>query len=262
MYNILLVGFGNMGKALARALGGSCHLYVLEKQEEKLQGIASLDAKPYFLNEGSGPVFDFVFLAVKPQDFYADGESLKQCISDDTVVVSIMAGVSISSIKARLGARYVARTMPNLPMKYNQGVIAVAKEHCLPESKASFVLDVFSSLGYAFETQEDKLDAITAISGSGPAYFLLFMDVLASYAREKGIDESQIRNIVSATAKGAAALLDNSEGTDIKGLINAIASKGGTTEAALSVMRYKGVPTLFREAVNAAYLRSKELLGQ
>jgi pyrroline-5-carboxylate reductase len=254
-----------MGGALVRGWieavrkGGGLTLTVVEPHfdpelERALESVGAVINPPE-----PGPA-DVVVLAVKPQQFKDAVAGMKKFIGPDTRVLSVMAGVTLESLVRELGAARVVRAMPNTPGRIGQGITAyVAAPGCTPED-LQLVEQLLAPLG-AIEplAAERLLDAVTAVSGSGPAYVFLLAEVLAAAAEQEGLDKDVAMRLASRTVAGAGALMlqtGETPGT----LRKQVTSPNGTTEAALDVLgAADGLGPLLRRAVAAAAKRSREL---
>ncbi len=200
---------------------------------------------------------DIVVFAVKPQTLPDILEDVAPSIGPDTLVISIAAGVTISAIAGSVKARIV-RAMPNMCAQVRQSVTAVCGNPAVTEEDFIVVERLFDSVGITVRVSEDKMDAVTAVSGSGPAYIFLIMEALIEAGVENGLTLGQSRVLVEHTVKGAAELSieTNLHPAELK---ERIMSPQGTTVAALHVLEEAGLRGTILSAVAAAYKRSKEL---
>lgn len=199
---------------------------------------------------------EYLLFAVKPQAFSGVAESLRGARLP--VLISIMAGKTKRAVLSALGAEAkIARVMPNLPCSVGEGMAGV--DVCgLSQAEKSFVLGLFSAVGKAVEVPESLLDAVTGISGSGPAYVYLFLRSLVKAGVEQGLSEEQAETLALQTVKGGAAYAEAS-GKPYDELIAAVSSKGGTTLAALASFERDDFSGAVSRAVDAAVKRAKEL---
>jgi pyrroline-5-carboxylate reductase len=260
---IVLAGAGKMGGAmlsgwLARGLEARS-LSVIEPQPS--EEIAALAAKGVRLNpspEDIGAVETLV-IALKPQMFREAGAMLKSFCGPSTLVVSIMAGTTIASIEAICGGA-VVRAMPNTPAAIGRGItVAVAASNVSASQRA--VTDALLRATGAVEWTSDErlMDAVTAVSGSGPAYVFLLAEELARAGVEAGLPQELAIKLARETVAGSGELLHRSEAPAAT-LRQNVTSPGGTTAAALEVlMGPDGMQSLLTRAVAAATRRSKEL---
>jgi pyrroline-5-carboxylate reductase len=259
----VLVGAGRMGVAMARGWlrslksAGLGKLHVVEP-EPSAEIAAWGKSGKISLNRAGNPA-DVVVLAVKPQGFAKAAQSLSGWIGPDTLIVSIMAGVTIRSISDALGVSRVARAMPNTPGAIGKGVTGYALSPQCGEVEKATAEKLLAPLGDVVGPLEEKyIDVVTAVSGSGPAYVFLLAEALEGAAKAAGLDDATAATLARKTVIGAGALL--AEGGDPAELRRAVTSPGGTTAAALDVLMARGaVPELMRKAVEAAAKRGAEL---
>jgi pyrroline-5-carboxylate reductase len=202
-------------------------------------------------------------LGIKPQGLEAAATGLDRLIGRDTLLVSILAGKTIADLRARLKrARAVVRAMPNLPASIGRGATgACASPEVSPEQRAAAEALFAANGAVAWLADEAQIDAVTAVSGSGPAYVFLLAETLAEAGIAAGLDPDVARALARATVAGAGALLD-ADPAEAAELRRNVTSPGGTTAAALDVlMRPDGLGALMREAVAAARRRAGELSG-
>ncbi|MEO6956165.1 MAG: pyrroline-5-carboxylate reductase [Antricoccus sp.] len=201
---------------------------------------------------------DVVVLAVKPQVVNEVLSALAGALGPDQVVVSIAAGVPTSRIERALPGVPVVRVMPNTPALVGQGAAAIAPGTHATDAHLQLAQEILQSTGIVVRVPEDRLDAVTAVSGSGPAYFFLLAQLLQEAAVLVGLSVEQARELVVQTAFGAAAMLRDS-GDDAATLRSAVTSPGGTTAAALEVFDDAGLAQIVQQAVLAARDRSTVL---
>jgi pyrroline-5-carboxylate reductase len=259
---ILLAGAGKMGGAMLTGwlAGGLDPRRVAVIDPHISPEITALAAKGVALNPDvtAGPVETLV-VAVKPQMFREAGAKLKPFVSDKTSVVSIMAGTTIALLEEVCGGA-VVRAMPNTPAAIGRGItVAVAANNVSAQQRA--VADALLRATGSVEWVDDEnlMDAVTAVSGSGPAYVFLLAEELARAGVEAGLPEALATKLARETVAGSGELLHQSElpsGT----LRQNVTSPGGTTAAALGVlMGEPGLRDLMIRAIAAATKRSKEL---
>jgi pyrroline-5-carboxylate reductase len=260
----VLVGAGRMGSAMARGwlsdLGaaGIARLSVVEPvpgddvKEAAASGLIALNPAP--------EPADLLILAVKPQGFGATTDALKAWVGPGTLVISIMAGVTIARIGSALGCERIARAMPNTPGAIGMGATGFALSDACGEAEAATTAALLEPLGLVVgPLNENQMDAVTAVSGSGPAYVFLLVESLAAAGRSVGLDEATANALARETIIGAGALLGEFAEPPSE-LRRQVTSPGGTTAAALDVlMASGGMPDLMRKAVEAAARRGAEL---
>jgi pyrroline-5-carboxylate reductase len=267
---LVLVGAGKMGGALlegwlARGLDPS---RIVVQDPDPGEQARALLARRQILNVAPARAAallseapSVIVLAVKPQLIDATVPPLVPLVAQATLVISIAAGRTISSLEAYFppGAAIV-RAMPNTPASIGRGIsVCVANGHATPEQRERCE-DLLAAVGeVVWVDDESVMDAVTAVSGSGPAYVFLLAECLAEAGREQGLDAELARRLAIATVAGAGELMHRS-GIDPSVLRENVTSPGGTTAAALSVlMGPDGLKPLLVKAVAAAAGRSREL---
>ncbi len=207
---------------------------------------------------------DLVVLAVKPQDMAVAARSISaELASRRRIVVSIAAGIRIANLSHWLGGRApVVRTMPNRPALIGAGITAACAGPGVEPADRATVEQVLSSAGpVVWLEAESQMDAVTAVSGSGPAYFFLLVEALEDAGASLGLPRDTARQLAIHTALGSGRMVAESLDSPAT-LREQVTSKGGTTAAALAVLDRAGVRDIFAEAVAAAARRSTELADQ
>jgi pyrroline-5-carboxylate reductase len=202
---------------------------------------------------------DIIVLAVKPQNISEVLSNLKVDIISSQLVLSIAAGVSINTISQELGHNNIVRAMPNTPAQVGFGMSGWTATAIVTTTQKEQARAILAAMGREiYFDDEEYLDKVTAVSGSGPAYFYLFVESLIEAAVNIGISRPDAEQLVRQTIVGSAQLLLKS-GKPPAELRRAVASKGGTTERALDVFEEGGLARLVKAAVQEAYRRAKEL---
>lgn len=202
---------------------------------------------------------DVIILAVKPQDFLSVASSLSGKINKETLVISILAGIKLELLTKQLKHEIVVRAMPNMPAQYGMGITAYIPSEKTNIHHLSTVENLLSTTGSTFMIENEYLmDGVTALSGSGPAYFYYIVMTMIETAKKMGFDESLASLLVKHTMHGAFHVINNSD-NDLETLIKKVASKGGTTEAAFEVLKKNHFAEIFSNAILRAEERSKEL---
>jgi pyrroline-5-carboxylate reductase len=201
-----------------------------------------------------------VLLSVKPQTFHAEAPALAAAICKDCCIISIMAGITTATIEQKLGGTArVIRAMPNLPIRLAAGVAGVCKGRFATDEDMAFAVQLFAAGGDAVALADEALiDAVTAVSGSGPAYFYYFVEAMAEAGVELGLSREQALLLAEYTCLGAGRMMVET-GEDPAVLRQKVSSKGGTTLAALEVMEKADVKGKIQAAVRRAFERAKEL---
>jgi len=265
---IAFIGAGSMGGAIisgllasgARVEGGIRAVNRTEAKAADLRrpGVLSLayetedDATARAI-DGAG----IVVLGVKPAAVPDVLEEIRGMLAPDAIVVSIAAGVRIATMEARI-PNAVVRTMPNTPSRLGKGVTGVAFGSRASAEQRATVERLFGAIGSVVVVDEDRIDALSTISGSGPAYVYFLVEQLTETARRLGFDEREAKLLAEGTFIGAAALLDAS-GEDPAELRRRVTSPKGTTERAIAVLEDADLASLFLRAAEAALARAREL---
>lgn len=201
-----------------------------------------------------------VIIGFKPQHFSAAAESLKQILGDSPLIVSMMVGISSESIEKALGPVRVVRIMPNTPMAVGRGMTAIAPGKYATEDDLALATEICGASGKVLQVTEARIDAVAAVSGSGPAYFFRFCESLMDAAVQTcGFSEEEAALLVSQTAMGAMEYVGQQKGFPVERLRREVTSKGGTTEAALNTFQEGELDGLVRKALQAALDRAQEL---
>ena len=260
---IVLAGAGKMGGAmlsgwLAQGLDGARVAVIEPALSPELSALANQGVRLNPSAEDAGPIAALV-IAVKPQSFREAGASLKPFTGSSTLVVSIMAGTTIASIEQAYGGS-VVRAMPNTPAAIGRGItvaVAAKKVSAAQRSVADALLGAIGSVEWVED--EGLMDAVTAVSGSGPAYVFLLAEELARAGVEAGLPAELATKLARETVAGSGELLHRFDVASAT-LRQNVTSPGGTTAAALEVlMGADGLQQLMTRAVAAATARSKEL---
>ncbi len=267
MKNIItFIGAGNMSRSLIAGLSEKPNLdiRISDPNGSQLKGIqenwAGIGA--FTDNEKAINGANVVVLAVKPQLMQIVCEPLQAVVqAQNPLVISIAAGVSIDNMTDWLGSDQlsIVRCMPNTPALVQSGMTGLFANEYVSEDQQNLAESILRSVGSTlWLSDEDKLDAVTAVSGSGPAYYFLVMEAMQNSAVKLGLSAEEARLLVLQTAFGAAKLA--LESNDDAGVLRQrVTSKGGTTEAALKELIDAGLPEIFDVALKAAADRSVEL---
>jgi pyrroline-5-carboxylate reductase len=259
------VGGGNMGEALIRGLLGASlvpadHIAATDVRADrnaqltKQFGIAAHTDNPRLVRE-----CDVVILAVKPQIMGAVLAEIAPAVTSQHLLISIAAGVSTATIRAGLGkdARIV-RVMPNTPALVLQGAAAIAPGAGVAPEDLGIAREIFGAVGRAVVLGEDAMDAVTGLSGSGPAYVAIVVEALADGGVRMGLDRATAMTLATQTVLGAAQLLAET-GMHPGALKDMVSSPGGTTIAGITALEEGGLRSTLIRAVERATLRSREL---
>jgi pyrroline-5-carboxylate reductase len=264
-----IIGYGTMGAAISDRLRGAYKVFVFEKDLEKLKAVEGLSVLGSIedIIDAAGTIL----IAVKPQDFDPVLQELRGKIAKK-ILISIAAGIPTQYIEENVGDIPVIRAMPNLPAKIGMGMICLCKGRYALETDLSFAQRIFDFSGKTLIVEESMMNAVTAVSGSGPGFFYgliehkpesewavyatnIFTPLLIEAAREIGFSQQQAQALAVATAEGSLSLLHQSK-LSPQALRAQVTSKGGTTEAGLEALeRTQSLVS----AVKAATQRAEEL---
>lgn len=208
-------------------------------------------------NAGLAMRSKIIILAVKPRDIAAVLKQIKP-YSGNKLIVSIAAGIKTSTVEKVLGRVRVVRVMPNMPAQTGKGISAISAGRFACKKDLVAARNIFLKLGEVVEVKESLMDAVTAVSGSGPAYYFLFTDLLEKAGVKAGLSKELARKLAMATFIGAAESARLSD-ISIRDFVKKVASKGGTTEAALKVFKGKKLGHIIEQAVKSAKKRSCDL---
>ena len=258
---ILFIGAGNMAEALIQGLLKSGIAAADRIRVTDIQ----LDRIAHFLstygvggssdNAAEAQSADLIVLAVKPQTLPALLQSLRPALGAQQLLLSIAAGIPIAAIRAAAGdAPRIVRSMPNTPALVGKGVAAI----CGDAADLDTAELILSAAGTVVRVEEEQMDAVTAISGSGPAYAFYLMEAMQEAADRLGLEKATADQLISATIEGAGALVRQT-GEAPATLRARVTSKGGTTEAAINVMQEEDLHDHLVTAIMTAHQRAREL---
>ncbi|MBI1812154.1 pyrroline-5-carboxylate reductase [Candidatus Peregrinibacteria bacterium] len=255
--HIAIIGAGNMGSAFFRGLRetmGEDALIVCDRHAEKLRALGT--TRTTILPDDAVRDASVVMLAVKPQSFEELCQGMTVPLSGK-LIVSIMAGITIEKLERMTGAKRIARAMPNLGVQVHRSVTEWFASPAVTRHDRALVTKVFDAVGISFEVREETvIDAISAVSGCGPAYFFFLCELLQQKAESIGFDAASAQAIAVETLAGSAELL--AEGSKTPGEWRAaVTSKGGVTQAALKHLQEQGFDVVFLEALDCATKRSR-----
>ena len=268
MENKTVIGFigaGNMAYALIKGLLSdgfdAKNINVSDSNDELLiKRQSELNITTYSDNVSLLDNSDIVIFAVKPQVLSMVCLELKNNAKPNHLFVSIVAGIRGNDINRWLGGNFaLVRTMPNTPALFQSGVTGLFANELVNSQQKELVTSILSSVGECFWVDEEKLiDAITAISGSGPAYFFLLMQSITQAAIALGLDEKTANSLSIQTSLGAS-LMATKSGKDPKTLRSEVTSPNGTTQAAIESFQDQNFEGIVAAATRAAYDRARQL---
>jgi pyrroline-5-carboxylate reductase len=265
-FELAIIGAGNMAEAIAHGviIGG------VLKPNQIIAADVSADRRELFKEKLSIEAIESpadaasqastILLSVKPQNMKDVLAELKPLVADSALFISIAAGISTKFIEENLAPKKcrVIRTMPNTPMLVGEGMVAVAAGLRATKTDLNYARKIFAPAATVIETSEDKLDAVTALSGSGPAYFFYLVEQMIRAGIEMGLSPQESHTLATKTALGAAKMLIGSTDSPQE-LRRKVTSPNGTTHAAITHMQENNFEAIVVDALKAAQRRSKEL---
>jgi pyrroline-5-carboxylate reductase len=261
--SVAILGAGAMGEVLAagllRAGWGPDDLILAVRREERRRELEASLGVPVTIDAAEAATGkDVLVVAVKPRDVGRLLDQIQDSVQREQLVISMAAGVAAAVYERRLGDVAVVRTMPNTPAQIEEGITAIARGAHAGDDAISAAHAVLGSVGETIELDEQLFDAVTAISGTGPAYLFILAEALVEAAIREGLPWHAAERLVEQTMRGAGMLLAQVELTPAR-LRAQVTSPGGTTAAAVHVLEERGFRALVEDAVRAAAQRSREL---
>lgn len=260
-FKLGVIGAGNMANAIINGILSSKfisaeNIAVTDIDENKL---ITFKEKGLFVKCNSNSEIanssEYLLFAIKPQIFNSIINEFNNCQAKN--LISIMAGITIEKLRTGTGIKSVCRIMPNTPCMKNEGMSALCFENYSKESE-NFVKNIFEKLGKTLITNENKLDAVTSVSGSGPAYVFEFAKAMIEGGTDGNLSEEESKLLTLQTIKGAVKMLESFQG-NIDNLTEAVCSKGGTTIQAINYFREKNLNKIIREGMKLCKKRSEQL---
>ena len=265
MSKIVFIGGGNMASCLIGGMiaNGTPSQQILVSEpgaeaRQKLSGLHGVETTAD--NQAAAAQADLLVLAVKPQIMGAVVKDLAPVLSHKPAVVSIAAGIPLSALENWLGTDIaLVRAMPNTPALVMSGATGLFANSLLTEQQKQIVEQLFQAVGIAcWVEQEELIDAVIAVSGSGPAYFFLVMEAMQKIGQELGLPKNTAEQLSLHTALGASKMAIDSEATAAQ-LRQQVTSPGGTTQAAIGSFEQQGLEDIFRQAMTSAVARADEM---
>lgn len=266
MKKLVFVGAGSMAEAMISGIRASGLLpgedmWVTNKQDtQRLQTLKQTYGVKTTYNFAE--LFydaDAIVLAMKPKDAASALEDIKKHLTDGMLVISVLAGVSITAIEAAAGASLaVARVMPNTSAAIGKSATALAVNEKVTDEQKKLVKDLFNTIGLTATVEESQLDAVTGLSGSGPAYIYYLVEAMEKSAAEIGLEKQTAKQLIIQTLLGAAEMLTKSD-KEPSQLRFEVTSPGGTTEAGIRILEKHEVQSAFISCIKEATAQSKKL---
>ncbi|MGB7860309.1 MAG: pyrroline-5-carboxylate reductase [Acidimicrobiia bacterium] len=260
---VAIIGVGAMGEALAAGLlsagWDSADVSLCVRRPDRGRELAEALGCPVHQNPADAVAGrDVVVVAVKPRDVDAVIKALRGVVTDDQTVISLAAGVKTTTYETQLGSIPVVRAMPNTPALVREGVTGIAAGQHASTINLDAAQEVLGAVGDVRVMDEQLLDAVTAVSGTGPAYVFLLAEALTEAAMREGLPRDVAEKFVHQTIRGAGHLLTDTSKRPAE-LRYEVTSPGGTTAAAVHVLEERGFRALVEDAVRAAAVRAREL---
>ncbi|MEI6846732.1 MAG: pyrroline-5-carboxylate reductase [Chlorobiaceae bacterium] len=257
------IGTGRIARALIASLSGKTNI-VISGYDREPAVMAAISADyhiaPCTSIKELALTSQVIILAVKPYQIAEVLGELTSSLRGDHVLISVAAGISSEFIRAHsLDTLKVVRVMPNTPAFVGEGMTAISRGRMASDEDVTLACDIFSSVGRVVVLDESKMDAVTAVSGSGPAYMFHILDALAAGGVQCGLSADEALLLSAQTMLGAAKMVLAGQ-KNPEELKNEVTTPGGTTEAGLKVMNEKNIKQIVMESIAAAALRSKELM--
>ncbi len=257
-----IIGAGAMGEVFVagflRQGIGPDRLVIAEKREGRARELVDrYGVRVVSPAEAAGECAT-ILLLVKPQDVASVLGEIRPVLADGAVVISLAAGVRLATLESALPGVAVVRAMPNTPALVDLGITAISPGTSCTTEQAAYVEGLLSAVGPVVRVSEDLQDAVTATSGSGPAYVFLLIEAMVAAAVDLGLPTDIARDLVRTTVVGAATMAAQPT-ADVGVLREQVTSPGGTTAAALAVFEAEGFPRIVSAAMTAARDRGREL---
>lgn len=261
-FKLGVIGCGFMASAIINGAISSCilapnQIIVSDINQSALDKFTSMGVCTITDNAQLANSCEFVLFAIKPQTLQTVLSQIQNCSCDK--LISIMAGVKKEKIKSTFPNSKIARCMPNTPCSLGCGAIGLDLSDFDNESDIDFINKLLNSLACVVHVSEDKLNAVTGISGSSPAYFYLFLKGIIESGVKQGLNYNDAKLLAVNTMIGAGKMVLFNDEKNLDELINAVCSKGGTTIEAIKVYNDSGLTEITNKAVDACVKRAKEL---
>jgi len=257
------IGGGNMAEAIIKGIRGSGlgvgnKILVAEPKEDRRKYLEqTYGVKTTNSNKEVASSCNIIILAIKPQIIEQVLEEIKSAVTNDKTVVSIAAGITLSYLQSKLNTKKLIRVMPNTPALVQEGMSVMSLCECFSEKDINPVREIFMSIGKVLTLPEKYMNAVTALSGSGPAFIAFFIEAMTEGAIKSGLSKEYASELAIQTLIGTASLLET--GIPPEKLREMVTSPGGTTAAGLKVFEVKGFKNIVLSAIDAAVKRAEEL---
>lgn len=254
------IGGGNMAEALIKGMTsqGMTEIVVSEPSADRRNFLEQeYGIKTTHSNKDVASSGNIIILAVKPQIIGDVLDEIADLVSEDKTVVSIAAGISLSYLGSKLKTKRLVRVMPNTPAIVQEGMSVISLCECFQDGDIARIREIFMSVGRVVTLKEEQMNAVTALSGSGPAFVALFVEAMTEAGVTMGLNRDNAAELAIQTLVGTAKLLET--GMPPVRVREMVTSPGGTTAAGLKVFGEKDLNGVVRDALHAAMKRAEEL---
>ncbi|SOC36001.1 pyrroline-5-carboxylate reductase [Ureibacillus acetophenoni] len=264
MQKIVFVGAGAMAEAIIQGwieqeVIEANNIYVTNRSNfERLDYLSTKYNVEVLQNKDQLIDADLIVLVVKPKDGKSAMKAIKPYIAENTPILTVMAGIAMDTVSDILGKRSIARVMPNTSATIGMSASGIAFNEYVTEKQKKQFMKMLDAIGIVIEVEEDKLHAVTALSGSGPAYLYYMMEAFEKAGTEFGLPKETVRKLMVQTIAGSAAMLDRVK-EEPNELRRKVTSPGGTTEAGIRALEDHQFSEAIFECIKSAEARSREL---
>lgn len=256
---IAILGCGNMGTALAEQLGPLHQFFLHDRDWHWTQQLAEkVKGKPFQDPIEAVKNAQLIFLAIKPQNLHELAAKISPHLKEDQIVASLLAGTTLARLKEHLPTPLLVRLMPNLALRHGKGVTGVVDCPSLSAQLKQKLTELLTPLGLVYWLKEERIDALTSLTGSGPAFILTLIEAMIEAGCAMGFQKEDSRHLVLQTLQGCTALLQKNEKSPAE-LVKEIASPKGTTVAGLKVLEESRVKEILIETFLATLGRAQEM---
>lgn len=259
---VAVAGCGNMAQALIKAMAKSfpqIDFFTFTPSNTRAKKLASDIGGTFCESLSDFPKCDYYLLACKPQQIEELAGELKEFVSQEATLISVLAGTNTTRLTQLFGNSHIVRVMPNTPSLIGMGANGLYFSKDVTDVAKTQVIELFNSAGKSFVfDDEEKIDVITPFSGSGPAYLFEWARIMVTKLSSMGVDPKIAKELVVQTFLGASELMNQSDESPEQLRINVTSQKGVTFEA-LEVFNNRDLPAIINEAIDAALKRAKEL---
>lgn len=255
------IGGGNMAEALIKGIRGQRwreDIIVSEPREERRKYLEkSYDVRATASNRDVASLCNIIILAIKPQNMAQVLSEVSDLITEGKTVVSIAAGIPLSYLQQKLKTKKLIRVMPNTPALVQEGMSVISLCECFSDKDIAIVRDIFMGIGKVITLPEKYINAVTALSGSGPAFISLFIESMITAGEKLGLNRDVSEELAIQTLIGTARMIEG--GMPPRKVREMVTSPGGTTEAGLKAFEEKGFNDVVYYALKRAFERAEEL---